>query len=149
LAAGLLERDGHVLLVASRYPNHPEPLWHLPGGRARPGELLRDALTREFAEETALVVAVERLLYLAESFDRSGGLHVISATFAVQASGTPHPPANDAHVVDLAWVPRERAIERIAPFVIREPLAAYLRGDDTRYHAFADAGITIAFADDP
>jgi ADP-ribose pyrophosphatase YjhB (NUDIX family) len=136
-------------MVASQYPNQPEPLWHLPGGRARPGELLRDALTREFAEETALVVSVGRLLYVAESFDRSGGVHVISATFSVQASGTPHAPAHDAHVVDIAWMPRERALERIAPSVIREPLAAYFRGDETRYHAFADAGITIAFADDP
>jgi hypothetical protein len=33
LATALLEHEGRVLLVASRYPNQPEPLWNLPGGR--------------------------------------------------------------------------------------------------------------------
>jgi 8-oxo-dGTP diphosphatase len=137
------------LLVASQYPNRSAPLWHLPGGRPRPGELLRDALVREFAEETALVISVDRLLYVAESFDRKGGVHVLSTTFSVQASGTPQAPSSDAHVVDVAWVPRERVAERIDALVVREPLAAHLRGDAMRYYAFMDAGITIAFADDP
>jgi ADP-ribose pyrophosphatase YjhB (NUDIX family) len=124
-------------------------LWHLPGGRARSNELLRDALVREFAEETMLAITIDRLLYLSESFDPAGGVHVVSATFAVQADGVPQLPANDAHIVDLAWVARERVIERLGTFVIREPLAAHLRGDAHRYYGFADAGVTIEFADDP
>jgi len=106
---------------------------------------------REFAEETSLAITVDRLLYVAESFDRAGGVHVVSTTFAVavQGEGRPHVPAHDAHVVAVAWVPRERIAERIGTFVIREPLAAYLRGDAHRYYGFTDAGITIDFADDP
>jgi 8-oxo-dGTP diphosphatase len=149
LVAGLLERDGALLLVACRYPGVPEPLWHPPGGRPRAGELLEDALRREFAEETGLKVDSERLLYVSESFDRAGDAHVLSATFGVEALGQARLPSADAHVVALAWVPREEVLRRISVRVVREPLAAHLRGGRRRYYGFADAGITIAFADDP
>jgi 8-oxo-dGTP diphosphatase len=148
LAAGLLERAGTLLLVASRYPNLAEPLWHLPGGRPRAGELLEDALRREFAEETGLRVEEHRLLYVSESFDRAGNAHVISATFSVGAQGDPIPARADAHVVDLAWVSHEEALRRIAVRVVREPLAAHLRGDERRYYGFAEADVTIRFADE-
>jgi 8-oxo-dGTP diphosphatase len=149
LAAGLLEREGHLLLVASRYPNLPAPLWQLPGGRPRGGELLRQALVREFAEETGLEITVGGLLYVSESFDAAGGAHVLSVTFAVSAEGEARRPTDDAHVVDYAWLPRAQALERITTRVIREPLEAHLKGDPSRYHAYSDAGITIHFADEP
>ncbi|HEY0798866.1 MAG TPA: NUDIX hydrolase [Candidatus Baltobacteraceae bacterium] len=145
----MLEREGSVLLVASQYPNQAAPLWHLPGGRPRRGELLSDALAREFVEETGLVIEIERLLYVSESFERIGNVHVVSATFAVRAQGTPQRPMDDAHVVDLAWVARKDVSQRIGTRVIREPLEAYLGGTTRGYHSFAEAGITITFADNP
>src|SRR5271165_1224855 len=78
LCSGILARAGRILLVASRYPNHATPLWNLPGGRQRPGELLEAALRREFLEETGLSVAVERLLYISESYDRATGAHFLN-----------------------------------------------------------------------
>ena len=41
-------------MVASRYPNHREPLWNLPGGASVPGELLSETVVREVFEETGL-----------------------------------------------------------------------------------------------
>jgi 8-oxo-dGTP diphosphatase len=149
LVAGLLERDGALLLVASRYPDTAQPLWHPPGGRPRAGELLEDALRREFAEETGLTAVVERLLYVSESFDRAGDAHILSATFAVRAPGEARVPIDDAHVVDVAWVSPQEALRRIRVRVVSEPLAAHLRGERRRYFGFDDAGITIRFADDP
>ena len=145
LCTGVLERNGAVLLVASRYPNQPEPLWTLPGGRQRAGELLPDALRREFLEETGLAVEAGGLLYLSESYDRSTGTHFLNATFAVSTAGEPRRPADDAHVVDVAWVPRAELAERLAVRVVREPLLAALAGETRRYFGFADAGITIEF----
>jgi ADP-ribose pyrophosphatase YjhB (NUDIX family) len=147
LCTGLLERAGRILLVASRYPNHPKPLWNLPGGRQRAGELIADALVREFREETGLDVVVERLLYVSESYDQSTAAHFLNLTFAVSADGEPRLPRDDAHVVALEWVERASVPERLPVVVVREPLEAYLRGDRRRYFGFADAGITIEFAD--
>jgi len=135
------------LLVASRYPNHAHTLWNLPGGRQRGDELLAETLAREFREETGLEVTVERLLYVSESYDRTTATHFLNATFAVSAEGDPTVPADDAHVVDLEWVERERVAERLPVEVVREPLVAYLRAEGRRYFGFRDAGITIEFAD--
>jgi ADP-ribose pyrophosphatase YjhB (NUDIX family) len=147
LCTGLLEREGCVLLVASRYPNQPQPLWNLPGGRLRPGELFETALRREFREEADLDVEVGNLLYLSESYDRATGTHFLNVTFAVSAGGKPREVASDAHVVGLAWVPREEIAARVSVRVVREPLLAALAGEPRRYFGYDDAGITIEFAD--
>jgi 8-oxo-dGTP diphosphatase len=149
LVTGIVERDGCVLCVASRYPNHAEPLWNLPGGRQRPGELLDAALRREFLEETGLAVEVGSLQYVAESYDPLARTHFTNACFAVYADGEPHLPPGDAHAVALAWVTRDELATRLTVAVVREPLLAHLRGDPRRYFGFADAGITVEFADPP
>jgi ADP-ribose pyrophosphatase YjhB (NUDIX family) len=148
LCSGVLERHGAVLLVASRYPNHHEPLWNLPGGRQRDGELLSGALAREWREETGLEIAANRLLYVSESYDRASGAHFLNACFSVEAAGEPQLPAADAHVVAIDWVPRAELTRRLRVRVVREPLLAFLAGDRRRYYGFDDAGITVEFADD-
>ncbi len=149
LVTGILERDGALLLVASRYPNHAEPLWNLPGGRPAPGELLPAALRREFREETSLEIDVGGLRYVAESFDVATGTHFLSAAFDVRSQGEPAVSGTDAHVVDVAWVALADVRARLAVAVVREPLLAHLADPTQRYFGFADAGITIEFADAP
>jgi ADP-ribose pyrophosphatase YjhB (NUDIX family) len=140
LATGLAIQNGCVLLVASSYTSHPNPLWNLPGGRVAPGELLRETVVREIAEETGLHARVNDLAYVSESYD--GVRHVLNATFTVDISGTIALPADGDHVVAVEWVPIERARERIAVAVVRDPLVRYLQ-DHTRYFGYADAGVTI------
>ena len=159
LATGILERDGALLLVASRYPNHREPLWNLPGGRQRPGELVGDALVREFLEETGLAIERGPLAYVAESYDRATSVHFVNFAFEIAAaryaaSGEPLEravalvaPKADAHVVELAWIPRADIAKRLKIAVVREPLLGYLSDEPKRYFSFDDAGITIEFAD--
>jgi ADP-ribose pyrophosphatase YjhB (NUDIX family) len=163
LATGLLVRDGRVLLVASRYPNHPEPLWNLPGGRQIPGELLTETVEREFLEETGLPVRVDELAYASESYD--GETHFLNVTFVVMLrqaqhdseflsfdTGAARPAQDDTngdHVVDVAWVPVEQVERRVAVRVVREPLLAYLRGELTRRYAGShEAGVTIEWPPD-
>ncbi len=149
LATGILERDGCLLLVASRYRNHPEPLWNLPGGRQRHGELLAETVRREFCEETTLDVEVGSVRYVSESYDRSAGMHFVSVAFDVRSDGHPLVAAGDAHVVDVAWVPFAGLAGKLVVPVVRDPLLAHLADPARRYFGFADAGITIAFSDAP
>lgn len=54
-------RDGALLLIRRGHaPSRGR--WSLPGGRVEPGETAREALVREMAEETGLVVEVGDLV---------------------------------------------------------------------------------------
>lgn len=149
LCTGILERDGRVLLVATRYPNHAEPLWNLPGGRHEIGETFAGAVEREFREETGLTVRVGELAYVAESFDPATGTHFCNVAFRVADIGSPAgepavPPA-ERSVVACAWVARADLAERLQVGVVREPLLAHLADPQRRYFGYPDAGITIRF----
>jgi ADP-ribose pyrophosphatase YjhB (NUDIX family) len=157
LATGLAIRDTHVLLVASRYPNHPQPLWNLPGGRQQPAELLEETVSREFLEETGLHADVGELAYLSESYD--GELQVLNVTFNVTLPFDEACPerirrargdgAALDHVVAVEWVPIGTLAERIVVGVVREPLLAYLGGELPRHYAgYHDAGVTIEWPAD-
>jgi 8-oxo-dGTP pyrophosphatase MutT (NUDIX family) len=142
LATGLLAHDRRVLLVASRYANHPQPLWNLPGGRQESHESLAQTVVREVMEETGLVARVGALAYVSESYD--GDTHILNATFHLEATGDAVAPVRDDHVVAVDWVAIENLASRIAVRVVREPLVAYLADPaGFRYAAFDDAGITI------
>ena len=88
LATGIAVSDDRLLMVASRYPNQPHPLWNLPGGRQQPGELLVETVVREFYEETQLRVRAGELAYVSESYD--GDRHFLNATFLVEAGSISH-----------------------------------------------------------
>src|SRR6202042_3675063 len=66
LATGLIVHDGRLLMVASRYANHTDPLWNLPGGRQLPGELLAETVVREVFEETGLRAEAGEVAYVSE-----------------------------------------------------------------------------------
>ncbi|MGA0061233.1 MAG: NUDIX domain-containing protein, partial [Planctomycetota bacterium] len=55
-AFGVLERDGHILMVQNRrvVGGRSVLTWDLPGGQVEPGELLPEALTRELDEEVGV-----------------------------------------------------------------------------------------------
>lgn len=56
VVAGLLRRDGQVLLCHRRHDRRHYPdVWDLPGGRVEPGESLVDALRRELEEELGII----------------------------------------------------------------------------------------------
>ena len=62
VAAGLIFRDGK-LLITQRYPDaHLGGLWEFPGGKREPHESFRDCLKRELTEELAIEVHIGELV---------------------------------------------------------------------------------------
>jgi len=57
IAVGILERGGKVLLIRRRSKNPMwDKKWEFPAGKIEPGEEARDAVVREFMEETGVEV---------------------------------------------------------------------------------------------
>ena len=63
VAAGLLERDGLILITQRKLGSHLAGLWEFPGGKREPAETWQDCLVRELHEELAITVTVGELRY--------------------------------------------------------------------------------------
>lgn len=86
----LIEKDGQFLLLerAGAAPSDNGWYWDIPGGRINEGEPLMDALAREVAEETGMMLEGEPELFIAQDiFVDSKGLHVVRLTYRGLASG--------------------------------------------------------------
>jgi len=63
VAAGLVERDGLILITQRKEGSHLAGLWEFPGGKREPAETWQDCLVRELHEELAITVTVGELRY--------------------------------------------------------------------------------------
>jgi ADP-ribose pyrophosphatase YjhB (NUDIX family) len=147
LCSGLLLRNGQLLLVRCVYPDQPQPLWVLPGGRQESGETIEEAVIREFLEETSLRVRATRLAYVSESIDPPIGYHVVNCTFFVEEIGaTIEPRPNDPAVVEARFVPAGDAAGLLEADVLALPVGAALRGDLGRgYFSFRPEDVRVPF----
>jgi 8-oxo-dGTP diphosphatase len=113
---GVLVRNGAILLAAHRglLPNGAT-FWSPPGGGWAFGESLKQALQREFLEETGLAVRVGRQLHLHEfRHDNLQALEIFFEVTAEDPQATPrlgHDPEHTADaqlLTELAWhTPRQ------------------------------------------
>lgn len=134
---GLLVRKGAILLAAHRglLPNGAT-FWSPPGGGWVFGESLKQALVREFAEETGLAVRIGRQLHLHEF--RRGDLQALEIFFEVtaeDATATPHLGHDPEHSPDnqllseLAWL-TPRQLLALPPAQVHPVLRGILSTDD-------------------
>jgi 8-oxo-dGTP pyrophosphatase MutT (NUDIX family) len=88
---GVLLVDGRVLLV-----KNPRSEWELPGGRIEDGEDHSTTLSREFAEELAVDIAVADQIdsYLFEVIPER---HVFIITYGCTLAGEFKPKLSDEH----------------------------------------------------
>lgn len=62
VAAGLVFREGKLLIAQRCHETHLGGLWEFPGGKLEPNETFETCLTRELREELGIEVEVGRLL---------------------------------------------------------------------------------------
>ena len=134
IAAALIRRDDHVLLVEQQGRDDPEPTWALPGGIVEPGELLIDGLAREVREETGLrLIDPGPLLYVAQGVRaRESWMAFI---FDVRDwTGDLKSEDPDDYIIDTRFLPVNVAINCLEALPwrhMREPIVAYLRGESS------------------
>ena len=99
VVAGLIVRDGRVLITQRRADQALPLQWEFPGGKVEPGEAPVAALARELAEEIGVRVDVGRIwdvmFHAYEAFD----LVMLVYTCRVVEG-----EARAVEVADLAWV---------------------------------------------
>ena len=113
-AYGLLDRDGRLALVYVTLDDRP-PFYDLPGGGIDPGEDAVQALTREFGEETGLLVRAGRAVAQAEQYmlsaHREPFLSQGSFFEALQEGERPQLKIEDDH--ELVWMPPQEALQKL------------------------------------
>ena len=62
VAAGLVFRDGRLLLTQRAAGAHLAGLWEFPGGKREPGETFEDCLARELMEELGIETTIGPLV---------------------------------------------------------------------------------------
>lgn len=134
---GVLVRAGAVLLAAHRglLPSGAV-FWSPPGGGWAFGEGLKDALRREFQEETGLAVQVGRQLHLHEFRTRElQALEIFFEVLADDPAAAPrlgHDPEHAATgqlLVELAWL-TPRQLLALPPAQLHPVLRGLLSPDD-------------------
>lgn len=98
VTAGVIQRDGKILICQRPQGKSCEFLWEFPGGKVEPGESLEACLQRELQEE--LDIRVENLQPLTTIEKPSSGIRLHFFTCQLKNS---HDPTRIEHKA-LAWV---------------------------------------------
>jgi ADP-ribose pyrophosphatase YjhB (NUDIX family) len=108
VGAVVFDRLGRLLLVErANEPNRG--LWSLPGGRVEAGEPIEDAVIREAAEETGLIVEIVRLCGVVRRTGSPGGVPYEISDYECSVTGGSPAAASDSAA--LRWVDRAELTE--------------------------------------
>ena len=102
VAAGLVFRNGLLLITLRRPEDHLGGMWEFPGGKREPGERYEDCLRRELHEELGIEVEVKDLVDSISHDYPEKSVHL--KFFSCQ--WLQHEPRK-IFVHDFAWVNRE------------------------------------------
>jgi len=93
---GVVINPAGFLLVVKRKNEPARGLWSLPGGRVEQGETAEAAVVREVAEETGIVVSVQREVGSVQRAAPGGGIYDIRDFLMLDVAGVAPLPADDA-----------------------------------------------------
>ena len=103
VSAGLVFRDGLLLIAQRRPQDHLGGLWEFPGGKRHPGESAEDCLRRELMEELGIEVDIKELI---ESIEHDYHDKRVRLKFFRCLWRQHEPRAIGCH--DFAWVQRDQ-----------------------------------------
>jgi 8-oxo-dGTP diphosphatase len=88
VGAMVFDQDGRVFLAQrGALAKNERGCWEFPGGSVDYGERLEQAIRREFMEEYAIEIVVERLLHVVDHFIPGEGQHWVSPTYIARYAG--------------------------------------------------------------
>jgi mutator protein MutT len=111
VTAGLIWRDGKVLITRRPEGSHLAGYWEFPGGKQEGGETLKECLRREIREELGVDVKVETHLLLVDHDygTKTISLHLFQCS---HLRGDPCPIGCD----DMKWVdPKDLDLYKLPP----------------------------------
>lgn len=115
VAAGILVRDGRILITRRPPGTHLAGLWEFPGGKRHVDETWEACLVRELQEELGVEVVVGRLRHETIHHYPSKSVHLRFYLCALD-QGEPRPIGCDA----LAWTLPSQLKEHAFPEADRE-----------------------------
>jgi 8-oxo-dGTP diphosphatase len=121
-----------VALVRQHWHEYREDFWTIPGGALRTRETPAQGAVRELAEETGLVLSVERLRLLSTSSTAHGENRWLAWNFTATVE-EPHLAVADpdGEILEARWfrgVEAVQLLDRLPYRPLREPVVAHLRG---------------------
>jgi mutator protein MutT len=103
VAAGVIFRDGKLLITQRKPDVHLASLWEFPGGKREPNETFEQCLHRELEEELGVEVEIGKLV---ESLTHDYPERSVHLKFFL-CRWLRHEP-RPIHVSDLAWITRDQ-----------------------------------------
>lgn len=130
LARGVCVKDGMLLLCHGKRKSNT----YLPGGHIEFKESAATSLSREIKEEMGLRATVGRFLGCVEHTFKHKGKRTceINFLFAMSIPGlktTRQPPSCEDYIEFLWWPLDRLGKSALEPFVLREKLPAWIKGD--------------------
>jgi mutator protein MutT len=111
VSAGLIWRDGRLLIAKRPEGSHLAGFWEFPGGKQEKGETLKECLRREIREELGIEIKPQKRIFSIdyEYESKAISLHVFQCCLM---SGNPEP----LECASVKWVhPRDLVRYRFPP----------------------------------
>ncbi|MCX6795148.1 MAG: NUDIX hydrolase [Candidatus Falkowbacteria bacterium] len=129
VAAVIVNKKGEILIAKSpKLKNN----WTMPGGHLNFGEKLEEALIREVAEETGLVVAIEKMINFYEIISNdASGFHMISFHFLCSIVGSEITKLDQRELTEGRWLNPEEALPLLALDDFKKSVELFVKNNNS------------------